>query len=214
MARARVTDDAALLTAAASVFREKGYRGTTISDIADAAGVSRPTLYSYAGSKQWLLDRIVRELLDRTTRLLDADCQAGRTPWQRLHAVVARHVVSAVENGGFYAILLSEESELSPETREYYRVVATRNTAIFRSLLDDCAPENRGDILDTTIAANLIVSMLSSLHRWYDPDGPVGLTQLTEQITLVVRRVLGDAPVPTTSPRTQGSPTGTEGRPE
>ncbi len=193
VARARVTDDAALLSAAASVFREKGYRGTTISEIADAAGVSRPTLYSYAGSKQWLLDRIVRELLDRTTRLLDSACQTGETPWQRLRAVVARHVVSAVENGGFYAILLTEECELSPETREYYRVVATRNTAMFRRLLDDCAREDGGDILDTTIAANLIVSMLSSLHRWYDPDGPVDLTQLTEQITLVVRRVLGTA---------------------
>lgn len=194
MARARVTDDAALLTAAASVFREKGYRGTTISDIADAAGVSRPTLYSYAGSKQWLLDRIVRELLDRVTRLLDSHYQTGDTPWQRLNAVVARHVVSAVENAGFYAILLSEESELSPETREYYRVVAHRNTAVFRRLLDECAPENSRGTLDTTIAANLIVSMLSSLHRWYDPDGPVGLDQLTDQITLVIRRVLTPGP--------------------
>ncbi len=194
MARARVTDDAALLTAAASVFREKGYRGTTISDIADAAGVSRPTLYSYAGSKQWLLDRIVRELLDRVTTLLDSDYQTGDTPWQRLNAVVARHVVSAVENAGFYAILLSEESELSPETREYYRVVAHRNTAVFRRLLDECSPENSRGILDTTIAANLIVSMLSSLHRWYDPDGPLGLDQLTDQITLVIRRVLTPGP--------------------
>ncbi|MPY81490.1 MAG: TetR family transcriptional regulator, partial [Actinophytocola sp.] len=132
LARARVTDDAALIKAAASVFRAKGYRGTTISDIADAAGISRPTLYSYAGSKQWLLDRIIQRLLDDISALLADDYRAGDTPWQRLDAVVARHVTSAVENGGFYAILLSEESELSPEMRENYRVVVQRNTSTFR----------------------------------------------------------------------------------
>lgn len=203
MARARVTDDAALISAAASVFRAKGYRGTTISDIADAAGVSRPTLYSYAGSKQWLLDRIIQRLLDDTSALLASDYRAGDTPWRRLDAVIARHVISSVENGGFYAILLSEESELSPEMRENYRVIAQRNTAALRRLLDECLPESHPTI-DTTITANLVVSMLSSLHHWYDPHGPVGVEQLTEQITLTVRRMLGGGPagpVPTDDAR-------------
>lgn len=191
MARARVTDDAALIKAAASVFRAKGYRGTSISDIADAAGISRPTLYSYTGSKQWLLDRIVRELLDKTTALLESDYDAGATPWQRLDAVIGRHVVSAVENGGFYAILLTEESELSPAMQDIYHAVAQRNTAMFRRLLDECLLEDHAS-LDTTIAANLVVSMISSLHRWYDPHGPVGVEQLTEQIVLIIRRIIGD----------------------
>ncbi|WP_034272000.1 hypothetical protein [Haloechinothrix halophila] len=90
-----------------------------------------------------------------------------------------------------------------PETRENYRVIAQCDTATLRRLLDECLPESRTDI-DTTIAANLIVSMLSSPYRWYDPHGPAGIDQLTEQITVAVRRMLGvdpAVPVPTDDTR-------------
>jgi AcrR family transcriptional regulator len=43
MARERATDTQALVSAAAKTFREKGYRSSTIDDIALAAGISRPT---------------------------------------------------------------------------------------------------------------------------------------------------------------------------
>ena len=38
MARSPATDSAALVNAAAAVFKSKGYRNATIDDIADAAG--------------------------------------------------------------------------------------------------------------------------------------------------------------------------------
>ena len=44
-----------LLRAAADVFAGRGYDGTRVSDIADAAGLSNGALYAYFGSKVELL---------------------------------------------------------------------------------------------------------------------------------------------------------------
>src|SRR4051812_50076698 len=44
-----------LLRAAADVFAARGYDGTRVSDIAEAAGLSNGALYAYFGSKAELL---------------------------------------------------------------------------------------------------------------------------------------------------------------
>lgn len=70
MARERATDTTALVAAAAETFHRKGYRNSTIDDIAEAAGISRPTVYKYTRSKQHLLDLMVDEVTGYMTRQL------------------------------------------------------------------------------------------------------------------------------------------------
>lgn len=49
----------AILDAAAAVFRESGFERTTMSDIHERAGCSKPTLYSYFDSKEELFFEVV-----------------------------------------------------------------------------------------------------------------------------------------------------------
>ncbi len=65
-----------------------------------------------------------------------------------------------------------------------FRAWAHDMTRDFRGLIDECLPAAGG--LDSTVAANLILSMLSTLYRWYDPAGPVAPDELGEQIEKVL----------------------------
>ena len=47
---------------AAQLFAEKGFAGTTLQDIANAMGVSRPSLYHYIKSKDELLERLAQDV--------------------------------------------------------------------------------------------------------------------------------------------------------
>src|SRR5215831_2987523 len=49
----------AILTAAAKLFRTKGYLATSIDDIAAEAGVARPTVFAAVGPKPTLLKLVV-----------------------------------------------------------------------------------------------------------------------------------------------------------
>lgn len=193
MARERATDTRALVRAAAMAFEEKGYRNTTIDDIAEAAGLSRPTVYKYTGSKRELLDQTVEEITSylgaRLREILDGD----REPAAKLRAVIAVHVQAAVTNRTFYAIVFSEETELSAGARRKFRAWAREVTDDFAGLLDECRTGRPGGA-DIQIAANLILTMLTSLHRWYRPGGRVGPAELTGQIRRVADRLLAADP--------------------
>ena len=50
-----------ILQKALQLFYEKGYDAIGVQEIADAAGVTKPTLYHYFGSKYGLLEAVARE---------------------------------------------------------------------------------------------------------------------------------------------------------
>lgn len=65
-----------LIGVARSVFAERGYEATTVEEIAERAGVSKPVVYEHFGGKEGLyavvVDREVLILTDRITAALDA----------------------------------------------------------------------------------------------------------------------------------------------
>lgn len=191
MARERATDITALVAAAARTFHRKGYRNSTIDDIAAEAAISRPTVYKYTNSKQHLLDLMVDQVTGDLGRRLEMVLASGDSPEQRLQQIVSAHIEAASANRTFYAIVFSEEVELSEHGRAVFRAWAHQRTRDFRLLLDEClASRTRPPDIDTTVAANLLLSMLSGLYRWYDPDGPVSPTELARQIAVLLDGVV------------------------
>jgi AcrR family transcriptional regulator len=212
MVRAKATDSAAVVLAAVSVFRTNGYRNTTIDDIAKAAGIAKPTVYQYAKSKQWLLSQVVDGVIKDLDRRVQVQRDLAVEPIERLHSTLRAHVAAAVELRTFYAIVLNEEAELPAATRKRYRTWAHRITEEFRLLLAECAPAGA---LDHGVAANLIITMITSLHRWYDPEGPLSPDALAEQILLAVDSIVaprGPLSLPR-PPARKGQPTAKDGPP-
>lgn len=192
MARSRATDSDSLLTAAAAVFETKGYRNATIDDIAEAAGVSRPTVYKYTQSKRALLDGMVDTVLDRVATRLGEVLASAAPPADKVRAIVDIHVDSATHMHAFYAILFSEQAELSDATRARFHAFSHDVAKDFQALLDECVAAARltRPPVDTWIAANLALSMLTSLYRWYDPRGATSPEELREQVMLLLAGVV------------------------
>lgn len=78
-ARVRMTADQRreqLVGVARTLFAHKGYEATSIEEIADRAGVSKPVVYQHFGGKagiyQVVVDREVRYLTDSITRSFEA----------------------------------------------------------------------------------------------------------------------------------------------
>ena len=56
-----ISKEQEIITVAARLFKEKGYRATTLEDIAAAVGMLKGSLYYYIQSKEELLYIVVRE---------------------------------------------------------------------------------------------------------------------------------------------------------
>jgi AcrR family transcriptional regulator len=69
----------AIVAAAADLFVARGYAGTSLADVATAAGVARPTVFAAFGSKPALL----RQVLDEALAGDDEPVPVAQRPWFR-----------------------------------------------------------------------------------------------------------------------------------
>lgn len=187
MARPRSTSVEAIIDTAAKLFLKHGFQNTSIEDVAEAAGISKPTVYTYVKSKQWLLDQIIlRVINDLTTVLVPWRPPAERDLTEQLDDYLDFHIARATELRVFYRILFSEETEMSIRVRRQWFRFAADVTEHFASLLEMYKDEGRiRSDADLLAIANFFIPSLVSLHRWYKPTGtldPDGVRNLAKQL--------------------------------
>src|SRR5438309_10599210 len=88
------TREGEILTAAARIFREKGYHGTSVQDIAEAVGLLKGSLYHYIRSKEQLLARLFEGSLGGTIDELETIAARSGSATDRLRDMVRVYVMS------------------------------------------------------------------------------------------------------------------------
>lgn len=88
------------------LFAEKGYYGTSISDIAKAAGVSKGLAYNYFESKQDLVESIFNQILDIGYRYEELIQQVD-DPYKRLQKIIEHTFDYMEENEEFWRLYVS-----------------------------------------------------------------------------------------------------------
>nr|WP_307864420.1 helix-turn-helix domain-containing protein [Arthrobacter sp. PvP023] len=95
-----------IVDAAVAVFNQRGYDATSMDNIAEFAGVSRPALYHHAPSKQELLRLALEPLLSALEKIgSQPQAQLGPVPG-RLEFVIRRMVEVLTGNVPSAALLL------------------------------------------------------------------------------------------------------------
>jgi AcrR family transcriptional regulator len=96
---------ALIMDTARDVFLAKGYHGLRIDDIAEAAGVSRATFYTYFPSKRDLLLALGQQTFEATDRALD-EIDALEHGWtrDRAHELVRIYMRMLEDHGAFILV--------------------------------------------------------------------------------------------------------------
>ena len=123
-----------ILSCALQLFASRGYDAVGVQEIVESAGVTKPTLYHYFGSKRGLLDALLEERLaplgDAVQR---AAAYAGDLP-QTLHDVVTAYFDYARANSTFYRMQLS--MWFAPPDSDPFRAVARLHQEQLRYIED------------------------------------------------------------------------------
>lgn len=170
---------AAILDAAVRVFGARGYHGTSVRDIAEAAGVSPGSLYNHFASKHDLLVVILERGLDNLVAASeDALYEAAPDPVSRLRALVRTHVHSHAVSRVESYIGNSELRSLSREARAL--IVSKRDTQqrMFDRVVRDGAQQGVFHTEDPVMTSRYIVTACTAVATWYRPGGDVGIDAL------------------------------------
>src|SRR5690242_957274 len=106
MARPQSVDEEELLSRLASVFRDLGYEGASLSDLSEAAGLQKASLYHrFPGGKQQMAEEVLSSALSWFSEHVLAPLKAEGSAETRV-AMVARQL-DAFYAGGRKACLLN-----------------------------------------------------------------------------------------------------------
>jgi AcrR family transcriptional regulator len=90
-----------ILSTALDLFAVKGYDATAVREICDAAGITKPTLYHFYGSKEGVLQALVATGFERFRHLVDSAMTEPGTFRERLK-MVARSLFESARRQPHY----------------------------------------------------------------------------------------------------------------
>ena len=96
-----------ILGKAEELFAARGYEGTTVRDIADAAGVNLAMISYYFGSKEKLLEALFKERMSSTKQRIETVVKnESLLPFQKMEIMIDQYIDRVSEKQTFYKVML------------------------------------------------------------------------------------------------------------
>jgi TetR/AcrR family transcriptional repressor of nem operon len=127
MARPREFDEEAVVTAAMDCFWRRGYKATSVRELAAEMGVSGPSLYNAFGDKRALFRKALERYAQLSSRARIARLEATLPPKEAIRAFVAEIVEHSLDDGDRRGCLLVNSAlEVAPHDRTIGAEIAER----------------------------------------------------------------------------------------
>jgi AcrR family transcriptional regulator len=176
----------ALLDAAARLFASRGYRETTMRDIAAVTGMLPGSIYYHYGSKAELLLAVYEKGVDGLCDRFDGVVAGAETSWDRLEAVLVAHFETILDQSDYARVLIRVLPDHLPEIAPALsRLRDTYEDRIAAAI--DALPLDRS--VDPKMLRLLLLGAANWSQTWYRPgaDSP---SNIARQFLSIVRRPL------------------------
>jgi TetR/AcrR family transcriptional regulator len=181
MARPRSPDHDAqrerILGAAARLFAERGYTGSTMNDVAAASGVSKATLYHYVRDKHDLLHQIAAGHVQRLAALVP-EPRPDVAAAERLPRLIERFLRAYADSGAEHRVLTEDTRYLEPAARQAVKAaqralvqVFADHIAALRPDLAAAPPLGHAPPVPPVALAMLLMGMMNWTFTWLRPGG-------------------------------------------
>jgi TetR/AcrR family transcriptional regulator, cholesterol catabolism regulator len=182
---------AAILAAAVTKFGEVGYEATKWSDIADEVGIGQTALYHYFESKAHCLLTIMRlGLRNSDTAFREAVLSASGDLDALGAAVRAAYAVSELEvqqnrilQANLALLANPRASEREEAERLASRDLVARIERNWEELLERGMASGAFARRDPQLSARSLLGLIVSVWRWYRPNGPLSLDEVSSFVT-------------------------------
>jgi AcrR family transcriptional regulator len=153
-----------ILEIAAQLFALKGYRGTSMRDIGQRAGVLGGSLYYHIKSKDALFVEIHDAALDAASVRISAAVAAESDPWDRLEAAATTLLEIQLDPKSLTLPMMKDFREVPPGVRRQLIKGRDRFEKQFRALVENLPlPAS----FDRSLYRILLLALLNTAADWY-----------------------------------------------
>lgn len=173
-----------VLATAADIFSRRGFRATSMNEIAAAVGLSKPTLYHYFRSKEELLVRLYSDVLDESLRMALEVVDSEPTPLQAVRELISSRVVYTCRRQALLKVCFEEEHELPAELAEQLLRRRRAFEDLFSAALDAHLRAHPSiDLgMPPKVWVNMCLGAANWTYKWFRETGDCTPEQLGDRI--------------------------------
>jgi len=170
-----------LLRVCARLFREKGFDGTSIRDISQAAGMHSGSPFYHFKTKQDMLVAVMEQGLTEGLRHLEAVAALKISPAEKFKRLVRVHLETICGDGhDFIPVMLYDWRSLTPANRRRVIALKDRYDALWQKVTDDLQAQGiMGG--DAQLARLFTFGVLNWTARWYRAGGRKSLDEIADE---------------------------------
>ena len=184
-----------VLSAAARIIRDRGYKAATMRAIATEAGIEAGSVYYHFGSKEEILDKVLdkglRDLLDGVAETV-SDAHTYPNGQSKIAAAIETHMAYLFRSSEFTSANIRIYGQLPKDVRARHWPVRHEYALLWDSILDEA--QKAGCIRSDIKIVPLRQVMLGALNwtvEWFDPDrGESGEYYSLQELTEMLQKLL------------------------
>ena len=171
---------------ATKLFRERGYRSTSMRDLASAVGVEAASLYSHIKSKEGILKKICFDIAGEFDEAMNIVLEEGGNPEQMLRNAIREHIVVITRNLNASAVFLHDWRHLNEEDLNEFINIRKKYEDYLIEILDKGRDIGFFMIGDIRFTVRAVMSSVNWIYDWYQPDGKYSPQQIADRLCMLI----------------------------
>jgi len=160
-----------IITTAAKLFKEKGYKSVSMRDLAKELGIKASSLYNHITSKEEILSLIIMDTAAEFTNHITQIVPRKITTAQKLENIIEMHVEMTLQKPNYLACLNNDWHHLDEENRKVYLEMRSEYENNFKIILNEGIVQGELKNANVEIILFTILSTLRTLYLWYSKHG-------------------------------------------
>ncbi len=178
-----------VLDTAARLFREEGYAGTSLRDIAAEAGMRAASLYHHFESRDAIVSEVLRIGVERVfeyVRQAVDELPANAGPRALLQTAIHRHLQAMLQLQDYTSANVRIFGQVPAHVREAHLPLRDAYERYWASLLNRCAKQGALDKQrDLRLARLFLLTAMNGTLDWFQ-GGDVSLKATADEMTELV----------------------------
>lgn len=176
-----------IIDAAARVFAERGYHGTSTQAIADVLGMRQASLYYYFPSKEAALELVCARGTDGFVEGAEAVMESAGAPIEKLARLIAAHLAPIETMPDYVRVFINERRYLPTASRRRIGRKSRRIERLFEHvILAGIADGSIRPGADARLAMLAVLGMCNAVINWRESDRATDMKQVAAEFAKLV----------------------------
>ncbi len=166
-----------------NLFEKKGFKSTTIRDIAKEVGLTQGSLYYYFRSKEEILYEMIHDYLELITKRIKIITAERATGSEKIRSMI-KEIMRHMGQSKAYITIFFKEKNLLPEN--LLNKVIKKRDAIEQIVVDTLIEGMKSGefkTLDPKMAAFAMLGMCNWASQWFKEGGRLTVDEISEIFT-------------------------------